>query len=343
MDNRNYDMIKVRDSAFKYYFHFMEKRMDIFWARYNNEIYPWTDDDILLRYKFTNVYRSCDRVSQYLIRNVIYSDNTKNMSEEDIILRVLIFKVFNRIETWEYIESKIGVLNLKSFDILKISNLLSERITSKPIFSSAYLMTGSHSNYIQYPSKHERWLQMINNYFIKEKWLIKIIKAKSLKEIFELLSLCPFIGNFLAYQYAIDFNYSEIINFDENSFVKAGIGAVRGIKKCFVNSNEYDNDYLIQYTHDNLQKYRDQYGFGSFKNLFGREPTLIDVQNCFCETDKYLREKMPELKVDNVRIKQLYKQKNNNINFIFPPKWGINDKIVTKCLQPNSKELILFL
>lgn len=125
--------------------------------------------------------------------------------------------------------------------------------------------------------------------------------------------------------------------------MKAGIGAVRGLKKCFENANKYDDDYLIHYIHDNLQKYREQYGFGDFKNLFGREPTLIDVQNCFCETDKYLRAKMPELKVDNVRIKQIYKRNTNNINYSFPPKWGINDKIETKCLQPNSKELTLFL
>ena len=39
-----------------------------------------------------------------------------------------------------------------------------------------------------------------------------------------------FIGDFLAYQYTIDFNYSPYLNFSENSFVKAGIGAIRGIK-----------------------------------------------------------------------------------------------------------------
>lgn len=336
-------MIKIRDEAFRYYFLFMEKRMNIFWARYNNEKYPWTDDNILLHHKFTNVYRVCDRVSQYLIRNVIYNKNAKDMSEEDTLFRILLFKVFNRIETWEYLESEIGELSLKSFDQFKISKLLSERIASKPIFSSAYLMTGSHSDYLLFPSKHERWLNMINNKFIKEKLFNKIIKAKSLKEIFEILSSCPFIGDFLAYQYTIDFNYSEVINFDENSFVKAGIGAIRGLKKCFQNANEYDSDYLIHYTQENLQKYRVKYGYTTeFENLFGREPTLIDLQNCFCETDKYLREKMPELKVDNIRIKQIYRRSTNNIDYFFPPKWGINDKIKTKCLQPNLKELTLF-
>jgi len=177
---------------------------------------------------------------------------------------------------------------------------------------------------------------------VKGNLFSKIIKSKSLEEIFYILSDCPFIGNFLAYQYAIDFNYSEVINFDENSFVKAGIGAVRGLKKCFESSDGYSNEDLIRYTHENIEKFRERYGFSDFKNLFGREPTLIDLQNCFCETDKYLRVKMPELKVDNVRIKQIYRRNDDSINFFFPPKWGINDKIKNKCLQQNLKELTLF-
>ena len=336
-------MIKVRDEAFRYYLHFMEQRMNIFWAKYNDEKYPWTDDFIFLRHKFTNVYRSCDRVSQYLIRNVIYNENTKHLSEEDILLRILLFKVFNRIDTWEYIDFNSDRISVKTFDVPLLSKLLSQRISNKPIFSSAYLMTGSHKDYLQFSSKHERWLQMIYEKFIKGKILFKIIKAKSLEEIFNILATCPFIGNFLAYQYAIDFNYSEIINFDENSFVKAGIGAIRGLKKCFENSGGYSNEDLIRYTHDNIEKFRERYGYSDFKNLFGRKPTLIDLQNCFCETDKYLRVKMPELKVDNVRIKQIYKQNNSNINFFFPPKWGINDKIRNKCLPQNLKGLTLFL
>lgn len=334
--------IKVRDEVFQYYFQFMEKRMDIFWAKYDNKKYPWTDDPILLKHKFTNVYRSCDRVSQYLIRNVIYNDDVKDLSEEDILLRILIFKVFNRIDTWEFIESNIGTLSVKTFNVPLLSKLLAKRIELKPIFNSAYLMTGSHKDYVLYPSKHERWLQMIDEKFVKHKLFIKIIKSKSLQEIFETLQQCPFIGDFLAYQYAIDFNYSEVIDFDENSFVKAGIGAIRGIKKCFENTNRKDYEYLIHYTHENFHKYRERYGYSEFKNLFGREPTLIDLQNCFCETDKYLREKMPELKVDNVRIKQIYKRQPNSINYFFPPKWGINHKIENKCLQQNFQESTLF-
>ena len=151
------------------------------------------------------------------------------------------------------------------------------------------------------------------------------------------------MGDFLAYQYAIDMNYSPVINFDENSYVKAGIGAIRGIKKCFKTlPKNYTSEDAIRFTQENLESYREKYGFDDFNNLFGREPTLIDLQNCFCETDKYLRAKIPELQIDNKRIKQKYKETQQNLNLFFPPKWNINQKIDKPCISPNTKELTLF-
>lgn len=307
--------------------------MEIFWNRYQETPYPWSDDPVMKEYKFTNVYRACDRVSQYLIRKVVYTKGADNFSEEDILLRILVFKVFNRIDTWEFIEDKLGVVSLKIFDVANISKLLSERVNAKPIFNAAYLMPGSHIEYSNYTSKHERWLRMIENKFIKENLFSKIIKSASLEEVFTHLQKCPFIGDFLAYQYAIDFNYSTVINFDENSFVKAGIGAIRGIKKCFKNTSNYSYEDLIRYTQENLHTFRNRYGYHNFKSLFGREPTLIDLQNCFCETDKYLRVTIPELNVGTSRIKQKYKNKEKALEFFFPPKWGINNNIRKTCLQ----------
>ena len=133
----------------------------------------------------------------------------------------------------------------------------------------------------------------------------KIIRAESLEEVYLFLRNCSFIGNFLAYQYAIDLNYSPVINFDENTFVKAGIWAIRGIKKCFWEKDKkYSYEDYIRFTEENFIKYQKRFWYTSFKNLFWRNPTLIDLQNCFCETDKYLRAKVPSLIVENKRIKQ---------------------------------------
>ena len=87
---------------------------------------------------------------------------------------------------------------------------------------------------------------------------------------------------------------------------------------------------------------KDKFGYTEFKPLFGHAPALIDLQNCFCETDKYLRVKLPELQVDNKRIKQKYKETNKPIDLFFPPKWNINNKITSPCIQPSTKESTLF-
>lgn len=148
------------------------------------------------------------------------------------------------------------------------------------------------------------------------------------------------MGDFLAYQYTIDLNYSPYINFSENSFVRAGIGAIRGIKKCFFSYGNCYEDAIV-YVKEHIGELQVKYGYDKFKPLLGHEPTLLDLQNCFCETDKYLREKMPQLQVDNVRIKQKYKESDKPLSFVFPDKWNVktNHKL---CIQLNTKELTLF-
>ena len=334
-------MFKVREEAYQYYFYFVQERMKIFWKRYRQGLYPFSNDPILSTYKFTNVYRATDRVSQYLIKEVIYREE-KYANAEDVLLNILLFKIFNKIETWELIQKEYGRITVATFRPTELSLYLSSVIKDTPIFSSAYMMTGTHGDYNHLKSKHEKWLSMVEMEFVKRRKFDKIIKAKSLNEVYDTLNSCAFLGGFLSYQYAIDFNYSEVIDFDENSFVKAGIGAIRGVKKCFNLTGKYNCDDIIRYTYNNFEKYQQKYGYTDFESLFGRNPTLIDIQNCFCETDKYLRVKMPELQVDNVRIKHKFKKPIDNPKLFLPPKWGLNVKINNSCLQQNIKELTLF-
>ena len=307
------------DATYRYYFYFIQERMNIFWRKINNAD-QLTDDPILQSYKFTNVYRACDRVSQYLIRNVIYNDLDR-YTPEDVLLRILVFKVFNKIETWEYL-NRNGEITTNTFNVQRLAEALTRRQQTSPIFSNAYMMAGSHTDYKGIPNKHQVWLQMVEDRFIKGHGLRKVLSSKSMSDVYNQLRDYPLIGDFLAYQYTVDFNYSPYFNFDEDSFVKAGIGAVRGIKKCF---NSYGNIYedAIRYTHDHFSELQERYGFTCFRSLPGREPKLIDLQNCFCETDKYLRAKMPNLRVGNVRIKQHYKPSSDRIEFFFPEKWNI--------------------
>lgn len=334
-------MIKPNEKVFKYYFYFIQERMNIFWNKYE-ENYPLTRDPTLQYYKFTNVYRAMDRVSQYLIKNVIYSD--EKFSDKDILFRITVFKIFNKPETWEYLESEIGEISLENFNLKHINNALLARKVSNPIFNNAYMMTGTHSSYNYLDYKHEKWLQMVKDELIGQSVFDKIIDATSLSDTFDHLRGCSFIGDFLAYQYAIDMNYSNVINFSEDSFVKAGIGSIRGIKKCFGNTSsaKYSNEDIIRFTQDNFDYYQAKFEYNDFNPLFGRSPTLIDLQNCFCETDKLLRVKMPDLQVQNKRIKQRYKETPKPLELFFPPKWNINNNIERLSLAPRAENFTLF-
>lgn len=312
--------IVPNDATFKYYFYFIQERMNIFWRKYNDAALL-TTDPILQTYKFTNVYRACDRVSQYLIKNVIYQDLDR-YTPEDVLLRILVFKVFNKIETWEYL-IKYQDITLATFNARQLSKLLSERQTEYPIFSNAYMMAGSHAQYRDIPTKHHLWLQMIEDHVLKARGLKQILNSRSMAEVYAHLRDYPLVGDFLAYQYTIDLNYSPYLNFDEDSFVKAGVGAIRGIKKCFTTHGKTYEEAIL-YTQEHFKVLQEKYNCTEFRPLPGRTPKLIDLQNCFCETDKYLRAKMPELRVGNIRIKQHYKPSTERIDFYFPDKWGIS-------------------
>ena len=151
--------------------------------------------------------------------------------------------------------------------------------------------------------------------------------------------------------YALYFLYAAVIyvlafifinepRIEQQSYSCSHNSREEGIKKCFQSFGE-DYEDAIWYIYDHLDDYRKEFGLDEFKPLPGREPHLIDIQNCFCETDKYLRAKMPELLVGNVRIKQRYKETKQPIVYTFPPKWHINN-IQSRCTQRRMQESIPF-
>lgn len=321
-------MIKPRDEAFRYFFWFAQERMNIFWKRWEGEAAPWTTDELLEKYKLTNVYRVCDRVSQYLIREVIYTPEAANFSPQDVLLRILVFKVFNKPDTWQYLEEQLGEpLTVANYDTALFKGWLAELKEVQPIFNGAYIMAGSHKLYPQHRSKHGVWLEIIEQELLQGEVLARIVAANSLQEVYELLKSCSLIGSFLAYQYAIDFNYSTVVDFSENSFTKAGIGAQRGIQKCFELERRYSYEDYVQYTQEHVVELRERYGFTDFVPLFDRAMTLVDYQSGFCEADKILRVKLPELNLKQRRIKQVYKPTGEPIEYFFPPKWGLNEHL----------------
>src|SRR5215471_20332519 len=73
--------------VFDAYWRFAAERQSIFFLRLSGATGPLTEDFILRSFKFTNAYRASDRVSQYLIMNVIYRRDLPD-DETNVFFRV---------------------------------------------------------------------------------------------------------------------------------------------------------------------------------------------------------------------------------------------------------------
>src|SRR5262249_45534509 len=132
-----------------------------------------------------------------------------------------------------------------------------------------------------------------------------IARARSLQDVFEALLAYPSLGQFLAFQFAIDLNYSELIDFSEMDFVVPGPGARDGIRKCFLDTGGLSDSDVIRAVAERAHLEFDRLGL-AFATLWGRPLQLIDCQNLFCEVDKYARVVHPEVTSPSgrTRIKQ---------------------------------------
>jgi hypothetical protein len=309
--------------AYDTFWKFAAERQRIFFCRLENRPRPWTEDPILAQYKFTNAYRASDRVSQYLIRNVIESPCD---DPADFIFRVLLFKLFNKIETWELLRAEVGEPSWRRYKYRDYSNVLGRAFgAGTRIYSAAYIMASGTQIY-GVSRKHEGHLLLLEQ-MLKSKLPGRLAACKTMKDAFECLRSYPLIGDFLAYQLVTDINYGTLTNFSEMEFTMPGPGARDGIRKCFSDLGGLSESEIVRVMADRQEVEFERLGL-RFKDLWGRRLQLIDIQNLFCEVDKYSRIKHPELSgvSGRTRIKQSFRECNSPIEYVYPKKWGLRVK-----------------
>ena len=308
-------------SVFETYWRFAAERQDIFFRRLTGQPGPWTADPILATFRFTNAYRAADRVSQFLIREVQYRDDRPSTPDE-IFFRTLLFKVFNRIETWTTLELALGPLSFRHTDLNAVAKVLDETMMhGKRLYSAAYIMPAPAFGHRR---KHANHLALLKS-MMDDRLPDRLRQAPDLKSVYEMLRRYPGIGPFLAFQYAIDLNYSELLDHDEASFVVAGPGALDGIAKCFTTTGTLSAEDVIYRVCDGQERSFADAGL-SFQTLFGRRLQPIDCQNLFCEISKYARVAHPEAAGSSgrTRIKQVYRRHADQLPRPFlPPRWGL--------------------
>ncbi len=309
------------------YWHFAYERQNVFFNRLLGKQAPWTDDPVIEKHKFTNTYRALDRVSQFLIQNIINMDIDASLSSDEKLFRILLFKIFNKIETWQLLEQSLGHIAWNEYSFRKYDQVLSGALSKgTTIYSAAYIMASGKSVFA-HRRKHQNHLKLLEQ-IMESGFSRKIGSYNSMAQLYEALLSYPLIGPFLAYQYATDINYSDLTDFSEEEFVMAGPGAKDGIVKCFLDRGAYSDEDIIRYMMENQEAEFERLSL-DFKNLFGRSLKLIDCQNIFCEVGKYARVSHPQIKDKSgrVKIKQIYRKGGALPMPMFPKKWGLTETV----------------
>lgn len=260
------------------FYGFAIRRQERFLARVNGT--PLINEDpVLDKWKFTNAYRILDRVSQYMLKNIIDDPERTFKTTRAHRIGMYLFRLFNSVETWEalppYKYDAYGALSLiESFIELR-------RSLGDTVYNNAYMMTPPWT--FGCKTRTELFLKTLKR-MEDSGDLEKAYKSSDMRYTYSLFRQYDGFGDFLAYQFALDYSYN-LFKVDYESFIVPGIGCQRGMRRVWPQLKLIDMPRVLKRLAIN--------GIPCFPTLTvdGKEYKLRgnDMQNLFCEYDKYCR------------------------------------------------------
>lgn len=287
------------------FWYFANERYRLFENRQITGMSVPSPDPILNDNRFTNTFRVTDRVSQRLLH--IQQEGPQDPAS--LILRTILFKVFNKESTWDAIVENTGQPSVDNWDPAAVQAVLDDRVAAgEKIFTGSYMMVNPlTAGWV----KHHYYIDMIGT-LLGDHHRNRILESRSLADLTGRLWEIEGIGAFLAYQYAIDLNYTSLFDFSEDDYVLVGHGAKRGLKRLFGNSRMAEAR-VMELTLDR--------GDRGPKLMGSREMHLIDTQNVLCEYDKYMRVLEPD---GTRRAKQRYRPDPRPLpELVWPEGWNL--------------------
>eukprot|EP01083_Nonionella_stella_P002046 5873_1 len=277
--------IKLNLDNFRVFWRYIHERHLICKKRAIGLPPPWTDDEVLRQFKFTNVFRDIDPGTRYVIDELIPAYKS---SPADLLLNCLIYRLYNRIDTVRV----LGAVTIRSFDREKFEARLRVRAKAGPVFTNAFIV--SSCNFVCKEGD-----KIYRTSLLVEKWAqqctslaAELLSRKNSEFTLKKLRQLSGIGQFLGYQVAVDLGYWRSDVFDESAVTLAGPGCKSGIKRLFLERGKASWEECVRILCDMQQD-----GFKSIgvnmTELFSDRPTkrlnLMAMENCLCEISKYLK------------------------------------------------------
>ncbi|QKN87811.1 hypothetical protein NEBULOUS_50 [Microbacterium phage Nebulous] len=233
---------------------------------------------ILSTRKFTNVFRVLDRGSQYLLELMDLHDELI-----DRVALSYLYRQVNRPDSFDdiiakndgYVPAAEDIFNPKWYD-----KVVAPVVAARP---GAFL-NGAYIILIK-PGDPRGTVEKMKDVFPRAaNWLGHVAEVGDLATRVMLLEETPGIGPFLAMQIATDLGYTRGEPDQENSYILAGPGSRKGVGEMLglgKDATQVQAQVAInRFPVERLPTL-------PFSN--GRPPSLMDIQNVFCEYSKYAR------------------------------------------------------
>jgi hypothetical protein len=242
---------------------------------------PWTDDELLSRYRFCNVRRKDDRVSRWLLKHIF------STPRKDEWLVALICRAINWPPALERIAKHGGIpQNAESWDP-EIFEVVLENMKAEglKLYTGAYMVyAGKEKDLIRSTAISKN---IISPAVQRTEFMRAAVANNTVEGVVTELCKVYGISTFLAGQVAADLTYlpNQLDKAtDLYTYAPQGPGSLRGLNRLFrFNKMSGWSKEMFQSTLSNLRKEL----IADIPEL--EDTTLHDIQNVMCEMDKYWR------------------------------------------------------
>ena len=290
---------------------FVEERQRIFWQRVNGMPRPWTNNAILRRHKFCNVYRILDRYNQHLLERVIepFAGKSKDAN--------LIFKIFlHRILCNENSYTQLSNLApdqvmLSGFHYQRTMKIL-DSMDSK--FSTAYVSVSA-------PAQLEAMGSVEMGALINS--LAEKGAAVSRKKFIDTVVGFPGFGLFTAFQISLDLGYwDKFAAWDDEGTVEFGPGSLAGADIICPGIDAEITAKDLTENWDRISDDFDSLACSDNGEIIPRPLKIEDMEHCLCEFFK-LERYMDDYESNS--NKKLFSPGEPLKKYRFPRHWNMED------------------
>lgn len=260
------------------YLDFVVERHAVYERRLAGQPGPWTNNLVLRDHKFTNVFRVLDFGSQFLVKELLLSE--EHPEARDVLMRCFLYRYTNRPEPWLAFYEEFGRYPVCEDLERNLPDCWKDyRAGGNAIFGNAFKMFSGAENK---GMDRLTWVTGLTNRYFGfgvDDITYDFLTAKTPARKLAALKTIPRCADFMAMQVLTDWGYWDPAH-DENAFIVAGPGARIGSKIIWPDRKP---EAIISWAHKAVLALDDCPMIGQ------RPPSLMDIQNTLCEFSKYTR------------------------------------------------------